>query len=60
MRLTIEHDTVYRYETPVTRSTQYLRLTPRAGSRLPSSTGSYRSRHAPARGSTLMAMCCMC
>lgn len=30
MHLHISHDTVYRYEAALTRSTQYLRLTPRA------------------------------
>ena len=30
MKLTIEHDTVYRYETPMRYCIQYLRLTPRA------------------------------
>ena len=29
MKLTIEHETVYRYDAPVRSSTQYLRLTPR-------------------------------
>lgn len=32
MHLAIEHETHYRYEHPVSRSTQYLRLTPRPGS----------------------------
>ncbi|HEY9100930.1 transglutaminase family protein [Chitinimonas sp.] len=34
MYLEIEHETIYRYDAPVARSTQYLRLTPRAGRRL--------------------------
>ncbi|WP_460526911.1 transglutaminase family protein [Chitinimonas naiadis] len=34
MRLAIEHDTTYRYDSPVTRSIQYLRLTPRGSKRL--------------------------
>ncbi|QNM95753.1 transglutaminase family protein [Chitinimonas koreensis] len=34
MRLAIEHETVYRYDTPVARSTQYLRLTPKSAGRL--------------------------
>ena len=29
MKLTIEHETIYRYDAPVRSSTQYLRLTPR-------------------------------
>ena len=33
MRLHVHHSTVYRYESPVSRSTQYLRLTPRDSSR---------------------------
>ncbi len=31
MHLHISHETVYNYDAPVARSTQYLRLTPRAG-----------------------------
>lgn len=33
MRLHVHHSTLYRYESPVSRSTQYLRLTPRDSSR---------------------------
>lgn len=33
MHLAIEHDTHYRYDSPVTRSTQYLRLTPASSAR---------------------------
>ena len=33
MKLSIEHETVYRYDAPVRSSTQYLRLTPRETSR---------------------------
>lgn len=33
MKLSIEHCTEYRYETPVTHSTQYLRLTPKSSAR---------------------------
>lgn len=34
MHLAIEHETHYRYEHPVSRSTQYLRLTPRPSSHI--------------------------
>ena len=33
MHLVISHETIYRYDTPVARSTQYLRLTPQSGTR---------------------------
>ena len=33
MKLSIEHETIYRYDAPVRSSTQYLRLTPRETSR---------------------------
>lgn len=33
MHLIIAHETVYRYQAPLRRSTQYLRLTPRSGTR---------------------------
>ncbi len=34
MHLAIDHETLYRYDSPVARSTQYLRLTPRPSDRL--------------------------
>ncbi|MGE8356992.1 MAG: transglutaminase family protein [Microvirgula sp.] len=34
MKLAIEHDTIYRYDHPVRRSIQYLRLTPRSSARV--------------------------
>jgi transglutaminase-like putative cysteine protease len=33
MHLVISHETIYRYDAPVARSTQYLRLTPQSGAR---------------------------
>lgn len=33
MHLVISHETIYRYDTPVARSTQYLRLTPQSDAR---------------------------
>ncbi|QPF71746.1 transglutaminase family protein [Roseateles sp. DAIF2] len=33
MHLVIAHETIYRYDAPVARSTQYLRLTPQSGTR---------------------------
>jgi len=34
MHLAIDHETLYRYDSPVARSTQYLRLTPRPSDRV--------------------------